>query len=157
MSSDAPEGKTFALVEGRLGRRQLTARRAAAVISIVTIVLTLAGGLLIRVADSDSFPTVGSGLWWAIQTLTTVGYGDIVPASTAGKLIATIVMINGIAFLTVITAAVTASLIDQLRRRRSAGESGADEAAMLEKLDEISGRLDEIESAVGLRRQDREP
>jgi voltage-gated potassium channel Kch len=157
MSPDAPEGKTFALVEGRLGRRQLTARRAAAVISIVTIVLTLAGGLLIRVADSDSFPTVGSGLWWAIQTLTTVGYGDIVPASTAGKLIATIVMINGIAFLTVITAAVTASLIDQLRRRRAAGESGADEAAVLEKLDEISGRLDEIESAVGLRRQDREP
>ena len=156
MSPDAPEGKTFALVEGRLGRRQLTARRAAAVISIVTIVLTLAGGLLIRVADSDSFPTVGSGLWWAIQTLTTVGYGDIVPANTAGKLIATIVMINGIAFLTVITAAVTASLIDQLRSRRAAGE-GAARRPCMEKLDEINGRLDQIEGAVGPGRHDRQP
>ncbi len=68
-------------------------------------------------------------------------------------------MINGIAFLTVITAAVTASLIDQLRRRRAPGEPDAEgaDAAVMEKLDEISGRLDEIESAVGLRRQDRGP
>ena len=88
-------------------------------ISVVTMVLTLAGGLLIRVADPDSFPTIGSGLWWAIQTLTTVGYGDVVPENTLGKLIATIVMINGIAFLTVITAAVTATLIDQVPQTSS--------------------------------------
>ena len=158
MSPDAPEGKTFALVEGRLGRRQLTARRAAAVISIVTIVLTLAGGLLIRVADPDSFPTIGSGLWWAIQTLTTVGYGDIVPASTAGKLIATIVMINGIAFLTVITAAVTASLIDQVRRRRAAGESGADESGRAWKSSTRSAAASTRSRAPsGFGRQDREP
>ena len=68
-------------------------------------------------------------------------------------------MINGIAFLTVITAAVTASLIDQVRRRRAPGEPDAEgaDAAVMKKLDEISGRLDEIESAVGLRRQDRSP
>ena len=160
MSSDEPDpGRTFELLEGGVGRRPLTARRAAAVISVVTVVLTLAGGLLIRVADPESFPTIGSGLWWAIQTLTTVGYGDLVPENALGKLIATIVMLNGIAFLTVVTAAVTASLIDQLRRRRAPGEPDAEEAdaAVMKKLDEISGRLDEIEGAVGLRRQDRGP
>ena len=124
-------------------------------ISVVTMVLTLAGGLLIRVADPDSFPTIGSGLWWAIQTLTTVGYGDIVPANTTGKVIATIVMINGIAFLTVITAAVTATLIDQARSRRQeagSGVPGGADAEILARLDAINGRLEEIERAVGLPR-----
>lgn len=160
MSTDDPgSGRAFELIEGRLGRRQLTARRAAAVISIVTVALTLAGGLLIRVADPDQFPTIGSGLWWAIQTLTTVGYGDVVPANTMGKVIATIVMINGIAFLTVITAAVTATLIEQVRgRRQEAGSEvpGGADAEILARLDAISGRLDEIEGAIGLPQQDRE-
>ena len=155
MSTDDPDsGRTFALIEGRLGARQLTARRAAGVISVVTIVLTLAGGLLIRVADPDQFPTIGSGLWWSIQTLTTVGYGDVVPANTMGKVIATIVMINGIAFLTVITAAVTATLIDQVRSRRQeagSGIPGGADAEIIARLDAINGRLDEIERAVGLR------
>lgn len=156
MSPKPPEpkgGALFSTLEGRLGG-QLTARRAAGVISAVTVVLTVAGGLLIRVFDPDTFPSLGSGLWWAIQTLTTVGYGDVVPETTTGRLIGTVVMLNGIAFLTVITAAVTATLIDQVRQRRE--RHGAREAdgdgAVMAKLDEISGRLDEIEDAIGPRR-----
>lgn len=141
-----------------MGRRQLTARRAAAVISLATILLTLASGLLIRVADPDHFPSIGEGLWWAIQTLTTVGYGDLVPDNTAGRLIGAVVMLNGIAFLTVITAAVTATLIEQARGRRQQGvreRSGGADAEIMARLDEISGRLDKIEGVVGPRRQDR--
>lgn len=160
MSSDEknsePSG-VFPYLERTMGRRRLTARRAAGVISIVTVALTVAGGLLIRVADPDNFSSIGEGLWWAIQTLTTVGYGDVVPTDTAGRVIATIVMLNGIAFLTVITAAVTATLIEQVRRRKEASdpETTTTDPAVIAKLDEISARLDRIEGAIEPPRQDR--
>jgi len=92
-----------------------------------------------------------------VQTLTTVGYGDVVPESTAGKLIATVVMLNGIALLTVITAAVTATLIDQVRRRRE--PEGNDERpldpAIVGALDDIRSRLETIEAAVSAIQRDR--
>jgi voltage-gated potassium channel len=149
---DPQPGRIFQHLDRQLGSRALTARRAAGLISIVTIVLTIAAGLLIRVANPDGIESIGAGLWWAIQTLTTVGYGDVVPDNTAGKVIGTIVMLNGIAFLTVITAAVTATLIDQVHQRRAARAAGSGEApdqdVVLARLAEISARLDRIEGAM---------
>ena len=149
------QGTPFPILGGAIGRRPLTARRAAGVISIVTIVLTLAGGILIRLADGDSISSLGEGLWWAVQTLTTVGYGDVVPGGTAGRLIATVVMLNGIAFLTVITAAVTATLVDQIRQgRQEPPEPDASDTGLAASLTEISSRLDVIEAS--LAKRDRE-
>jgi hypothetical protein len=64
--------------------RATTPKAAAAVIATVTTLTTIVAGLLMTVADHDNFPSVGRGLWWAIQTVTTVGYGDVVPDSTGG-------------------------------------------------------------------------
>lgn len=89
---------------------------AAAVTSAVTIV----AGLLMRLTDPHTFPNIGLGLWWAIQTTTTVGYGDLVPASVAGRIIAAFVMVVGIAFITVSTAAITSAFLEAARRRRTA-------------------------------------
>jgi voltage-gated potassium channel len=81
--------------------------------------VTLAGGVVVaRLTDSKDFKTLGDGLWWALQSLATVGYGDVVPSSGTGRVIGAFVMISGIAFLTVITAAVTAAFIEAVRRRR---------------------------------------
>src|SRR5690349_4410693 len=90
--------------------RQLNPRRAAWIIAMFTIVFAVAGGLLIRVFDKQDFPTIGDGLWWSLQTVTTVGYGDIVPHNTEGRVIASLVMLTGIGFIAVVTAAVTAAL-----------------------------------------------
>ena len=57
------------------------------------------GRIPMTVVDRNSFPTVGAGLWWAAQTVTTVGYGDHVPESVAGQLVAVLVMLFGIGFL----------------------------------------------------------
>ena len=62
-----------------------TARRAGQWIAIVTVVVAIAGGFAIWLLDRDEFPTIGSGMWWALQTVTTVGYGDHVPSPDRGS------------------------------------------------------------------------
>ena len=110
--------------------------------------------MLIHFTDRPkSFPNIGDGLWWAIQTVTTVGYGDLVPTSTGGRLVATLVMFIGIGFLTVITAAITSTFIETARRRIEG--SGSDRLSA--RLDQISARLEVIEAGLeNIRRQDRD-
>ncbi len=124
-------------------QESLTARRAAAIIAATTIVVTVAGGILERVFDHKEFHTIGKGLWFALQTVTTVGYGDATPAQRSGRIIAMVVMLAGIAFLAVITAAVTAALIESSRRRFVQTE-----ADMSQRLEEVSERLSRIEAAL---------
>ena len=127
-----------------LQRKPLTARRAARLIASSTILVTVVGGVLMRFTDPKQFPTVGDGLWWAIQTVTTVGYGDLVPTSTIGRLVASLVMIMGIGFLTVITATITSAFIETARRHIE----GITTNAITAKLDQIGARLDAIETGL---------
>jgi voltage-gated potassium channel len=120
--------------------RPLTAQRAIVIIIAATALVTVAGGITIRLLDKKDFGSIGEGMWWAVQTVTTVGYGDIVPTGTGGRLIGAIVMLNGIAFISLITAAVTALLVEQARQRQQVGKDPHAEA-----LAEISARLDAIE------------
>ena len=125
-------------------RKPLTAPRAAWIIAAFTISATIIAGVLIHFTDEHNFPNIGDGLWWAAQTVTTVGYGDLVPTSTAGQLIAAAVMIGGIGFLTVITAAITSTFIENARRRIR----GAEDDVISAKLDQICVRLAVIETAL---------
>ncbi len=125
-------------------RKQLTASRAALIIATVTISVTIVAGVLIHFTDRKNFPNIGEGLWWAIQTVTTVGYGDVVPTSTTGRVVAALVMVVGIGFLTVITAAITSTFIEAARRRIE----GATTDALSAKLDRIAARLDVIEAGL---------
>ena len=121
----------------------LSARRAAAIIAASTVVITVAGGILERVFDHKEFHTTGKGLWFALETVTTVGYGDVTPSARSGRIIAGVIMLAGIAFLAIITAAVTAALIESSRRRFLQTE-----ADMSNRLEEVSERLSRIESAL---------
>ena len=103
-----------------LSRKPLTTVRAARIIASATVAITIVSGVLMHFTDEKTYPNIGDGLWWAIQTVTTVGYGDLVPASTAGRLVAALVMVVGIGFLTVITAAITSAFIESARRRSQA-------------------------------------
>jgi voltage-gated potassium channel Kch len=137
--------------ERRLERhvdRATTPRRAAVVIAAVTTTITVAAGLLMTVIDHDGFPTLGSGLWWAVQTVTTVGYGDHVPATVGGQIVAAVVMLLGIGFVTVITASITSSFVAQARMTQSTAENDAPSAEELRKIDE---RLERIEAALSKR------
>jgi voltage-gated potassium channel len=120
-------------------------RGAAVVIATVSTSITVGAGILMTVADRENFPSIGSGLWWAVQTVTTVGYGDHVPTSVAGKLVAALVMLVGIGFLTVITAAITSTFVS--RSRREQAPSGPT-APTGEQLKQIAARLERIEAAL---------
>ena len=125
----------------RLIAHAVTPRRAAAVIAVVTIVITVAAGVLMTVVDHKGFPSIGSGLWWAVQTVTTVGYGDHVPETAAGQVMAAIVMLLGIGFVTVITASITGAFVARTRKEQATGDS----AQTAEQLQEIIARLERIE------------
>jgi voltage-gated potassium channel len=125
-----------------LSRKPLTAGRAARIIAFVTITVTVVSGVAIHFLDRVNFPNIGLGMWWAVQTVTTVGYGDVVPTSTGGRLVATLVMVLGIGFLTVVTAAITSAFVEAARGRMQAGERQQLDA----KLDRIASRLDAIEA-----------
>ena len=114
-------------------------------IATVSTTMTLGAGILMTLIDHEQFPSIGSGLWWAAQTVTTVGYGDNVPVSSAGRILAVAVMLLGIGFLTVITAAITSTFV--ARSRIEATPSGADPAAA-EQLRQIEKRLAGIEASL---------
>ena len=140
-SGDLPE--KVPMTARLLLRESLTARRAAGIIAAFTVLITVAGGILERLIDHQEFPTIGKGLWFALQTVTTVGYGDVTPKQADGRFIGAVVMLAGIGFLAVITASVTASLIESSRRRFAAQS----ELDVTRRLEEISERLARIEEA----------
>jgi voltage-gated potassium channel Kch len=86
--------------------------------------LVLAGGLGFHYFESGRNPevvTLGDSLWWVIVTLTTVGYGDISPVTSGGRLVALVLMVAGIGTLSMSTAAIAAYLVrlDQLAALRA--------------------------------------
>ena len=134
-------------LESRLDRavaRATTPRGAAVVIGTSSIVITVGAGIAMTVVDRRHYPTIGSGLWWAVQTVTTVGYGDHVPTTVAGRLVASLVMLFGIGFLTVITAAITSTFVSRSRvETRPAGD-----APVAEQFRQLNERLERIEAAL---------
>jgi voltage-gated potassium channel len=135
-------------IERRLDRnlaRASTPRGAAIVIASVTTSITILAGALMTVIDRDNFPSVGTGMWWAVQTVTTVGYGDDVPVTAGGKMVAAVVMLLGIGFVTVITASITGAFVARSRQKEHEGRS-ADVSA--DQLADIIDRLERIEAGM---------
>ncbi len=134
-------------LERRLERdiaRASSPRGAAIVIASVTTSITVIAGVLMVVIDKANFPTLGAGLWWAVQTVTTVGYGDNVPATAAGRLVASFVMLVGIGFVTVATASITGAFVE--RSRRQAADAHGHPSG--EQLQDIIARLERIEAGL---------
>ena len=92
----------------RFLREPPSIRLAAGVIVTATALITVLGGVLMRLLDSEEYPTLGVAMWWALQTVTTIGYGDVTPKEPSGRIVAGVVMLEGVALLAITTAVVAA-------------------------------------------------
>jgi voltage-gated potassium channel len=132
-----------------LRKPTVTVRGAAAVIVTSTAVVVVLSGLLMRLLDHREYPNIFLGMWWAVQTVTTVGYGDVTPRDVAGRIVATFVMLEGIALVAIVTAAITSTFVARatyLQGRAAAEAEAASEAADDARYDELSERLARIET-----------
>jgi voltage-gated potassium channel len=85
-----------------------TAFRFAALLTLLVVVIA---GAVESLVDTKDFPSTWDGMWWAVVTVTTVGYGDVYPTSVEGRIIAMVVMLFGIGFLSVLTATVASRFV----------------------------------------------
>ena len=121
-------------------------RLAATVIVSATAVVVLLSGVLMWFIDTDEYPHLGDALWWASQTVTTVGYGDVTPTNASGRIVGVFVMLYGIAFVTVSVAAITSIFVSRASNERGTAEDEADKRieARLAGIDERLARLEEL-------------
>jgi voltage-gated potassium channel len=89
------------------GRRLFAQLGRVAIVAITVVVLCSAVAYRAEHPTNSGFATFGDALWWGIVTLTTVGYGDIVPHTTAGRVSGVIIMITGIAVLGVLAGSLS--------------------------------------------------
>ncbi len=123
-------------------------RNAILLIVVATIVTVLIGGVLVWVLDRPEFADLGEAFWFALQTVTTVGYGDVTPEDPRGRFVGAGLMLLGIAFLSVLTASITSSFIEARqaeRRGRQAAEEAANQRRLEVRLDALIERLDRLE------------
>jgi len=87
------------LMATRGARRLFERLGRVALVAVIVVVVGAAVGYRAEHATNPGFATFGDALWWAIVTLTTVGYGDIVPKTTAGRVDGVMIMVTGVAIL----------------------------------------------------------
>jgi voltage-gated potassium channel len=104
----------------RFLREPVSVRNAASVIVVTTLVVVVGAGVAIRILDHHEYSSIWLGMWWALQTVTTVGYGDVTPTNPTGRFVGAFVMLEGIAFLAIVTAAITSTFVARAEAQRDA-------------------------------------
>ncbi len=98
-------------------------RRVFPFLVLLTLAVALLAGFVMTLVDKEDFPSFGVGAWWALVTLATVGYGDVVPTTPWGRVVGSGVILFGITFLSFLTATVTSLFVSNDQERKSAEEA----------------------------------
>jgi voltage-gated potassium channel len=125
-------------------------------LAMTFVLLALVGAVVIWILDRQDFPTFGSAIWWALQTVTTVGYGDIVPKSTEGRIIGGVEMVIGVSFISFLTAGVTSTVIHREDAARARAESEDRERGVQMIMDAVAELRAEV-ADLGRRLEDLKP
>lgn len=128
-------------LEERLQKKieKLTIIRAVRLVAFVALSLAIVAALLEWWID----PGIGSfrdSIWWAIVTVTTVGYGDVVPTSSGGRFVGALLMLAGVSAIPITTSLVVSVFVSRLQRQQHAVD--------LREREELIERLERIEQAL---------
>lgn len=117
---------------------------------LIALVITIFGGLLISAVDPH-IHTPWDGIWWAWETITTVGYGDVAPSNFAGRSVAIFVMLLGSALFSIITANLAAYFISKSKASKAITTVKREEAELLVTIREMQKQLTEISKKIDQR------
>jgi voltage-gated potassium channel len=99
---------------------RLTLVRAIGTILTLAVIIVLVAGIVARIVEPETFKSIGLSYWWAITTLTTVGYGDVVPVTTPGRIVGSVLMLTGLALIPTTTTVVVSLLLTKVSRWENA-------------------------------------
>lgn len=124
-------------------------RRVFPYLAGMTLLLGMLAGLLATIVDRKDFPNYGVAVWWAVVTLGTVGYGDVVPHTAAGRVVGCAVIVVGVTFISFLTATVTSFFVSAEQETANDAQKQRDAALRQELVAElraIEDRLTAIEA-----------
>lgn len=139
--------KTGTRLEKSVGKA-VQRRRIFPYLAAAVVLLSLASAFVITLVDRKDFPDYGIAVWWAVVTLATVGYGDVVPTTTAGRVVGGVVIVLGVTFLSFLTATVTSFFVASEQEEGKARELEVRKEAdkdLKELLTQLETRLASIE------------
>ena len=142
------ERRPVARIQSRLRRRAMLAvenRRVFPYLVGVIAATSVVTGLIAHVIDRKDFPSFGIGVWWAVVTLGTVGYGDVVPHTAWGRVLGGVVIVCGVTFISFLVAIVTSLFSDASRETERAGHE-ARHAETMDFLRQLDARLEALET-----------
>ena len=128
--------------------RAVLSGRIIPYLAFVIATIALVAGLAVWLLARGEFTTPGESFWWAAQTVTTVGYGDVVPDTPVSKVVAVLVMFFGVATVSITTAIITSAVIGETQRALGDEQDDPQLAALgriEDRLDALQERLDAIE------------
>ena len=111
-------------------------RKLRSIIGILTLSI-VAFGYLFYLTEPQ-IKTFGDGIWWALVTITTVGYGDITPLTTLGRFVAGALMLFGLGLIATVTAIISAKFIQNYVDHHTNDD-------ILEKLEELEDEIEKLE------------
>jgi voltage-gated potassium channel len=126
-------------LEARLSvwTERLTLVRAIGTVVGIVLAVVLIAGVVARLVEGQTFTSLGLAYWWAVETVTTVGYGDVVPHTLPGRLVGTVLMLTGIALIPTLTSVIVSTLISKRRQ--------ADQERLELMLTRVEQRLTDLE------------
>ena len=130
-------------------QRAVAGRRVFPFLALTTLIVALLAGLVVTIIDKEDFPDYGTAVWWAVVTLGTVGYGDVVPHTGWGRVVGSVVIIVGVTFIAFLTAVVTSLFVEEEQKVHRAESEGAQQAyqeEMRRLLEDLSSRLSTVET-----------
>jgi voltage-gated potassium channel len=118
--------------------KRLTSGDSLRIAAILTLAAVVIAGAAQSAVDSGEYASLWDGVWWAVVTVTTVGYGDLYPTTVQGRLIGIVLMFVGIGFLSLLTASIASRFVKE--------ERGDEHTELMEALQRVEAEVAALKS-----------